>query len=103
MNKKKDDFDLFAYSIAESYNNCKKFLKEEFGKEGRKKLQKKAKGQKAGADAWWQFVSSLFLLSASAMAAVRLILQPVMTYSLLEDCRSVYIQHRKKKKRFRIL
>lgn len=47
MNKKKDDFDLFAYSIAESYNNCKKFLKEEFGKEGRKK----AKGQKAGADA----------------------------------------------------
>lgn len=51
MNKKKDDFDLFAYSIAESYNNCKKFLKEEFGKGGRKKLQKKAKGQKAGADA----------------------------------------------------
>lgn len=50
MNKK-DDFELFAYSITESYNNCKKFLKEEFGKEGRKKLQKKAKGQKAGADA----------------------------------------------------
>ena len=49
MNKK-DDFELFAYSITESYN-CKKFLKEEFGKEGRKKLQKKAKGQKAGADA----------------------------------------------------
>ena len=25
MNKK-DDFELFAYSITESYNNCKKFV-----------------------------------------------------------------------------
>ena len=45
MNKK-DDFELFAYSITESYNNCKKFLKEEFGKEGRKKLQKKSQRTK---------------------------------------------------------